>query len=155
LVSAFEATAEAKGELGDDQRAGALFAKAAIALAEGAAQEAVSLYREGRGLVPKCYLCGLPELGEAMEALAMPDSAVAGFQGYLEGRALFRSQQDAVKLHRALLGLGRSHEALGQSEAAADYYRWLLTLWSDADPDLASRVSELEERIAALAQAPS
>jgi tetratricopeptide (TPR) repeat protein len=155
LVSAFRKAGAAEGEMSDGQKAGVLFAEAAIALAEGTPQEAVSLYREGRALVPKCHLCGLPELGEAMEAVAMPDSAVTSYQGYLEGRALFRSRQDAVKLHRALLGLGRSHETLGQPEAAAGYYRWLLGLWSDADPALASRVEELEKELAALARAQS
>jgi tetratricopeptide (TPR) repeat protein len=155
LLGRFQEAVEAEGEMEDYSRAGVLFTEAAIALAEGGAQEAVSLYQEGRAMVPKCYLCGLPELGEAMEAAAMPDSAVASFEEYLDAKALFRSQFDNMKLHRALLGLGRSHEALGQPERAGDYYLWLLDLWSDADPALASRVNELEMKLAALGRAQS
>ncbi len=155
LMDRFRQAAQAEGELDDDQKAGLLFAEAAIALAEGATQEAVSLYREGRALVPKCYLCGLPELGEAMEAAAMPDSAVAVYEEYLGAKTLFRSQQDNTRLHRALLGLGRSHEDLGRPERAGDYYQWLLDLWSDADPALASRVDELEGKLVALGRLTS
>ena len=72
---------EANGETGDEKQAGVLFAEAAISLAEGAPQEAVNLYREGRALVPKCYLCGLPELGEYVFRTALTVKAQAEEQG--------------------------------------------------------------------------
>jgi tetratricopeptide (TPR) repeat protein len=121
-------------------------------LAEGNPGEAVRLSRQARALVPKCDLCSLPEIGEAFEAASMPDSAVAAYEAYLESKTLFRSRNDNVKLHRVLLGLGRSYEAMGQPERAADHYRWLLELWSDADPGLQPRVEELREKLGALGE---
>ena len=98
-------------------------------------------------MVPKCGFCSLPELGEAFEAGAMPDSAAAVYEEYLEIKDLFRSQQDNLNLPRALLGLGRSHEAMGRPDRAADYYRRLLRLWADSDPELAPRVLELRSKV--------
>ncbi len=129
--------------------------EAAIALADGDPEEAVRLYREARALNPYCEFCGLPEMGEAFEAAAMPDSAVATYEGYLEIDALFRSQTDNVKLHRVLLGLGRSYEVLGQPDRAAEYYRWLLGLWTDADPGLQPRVEDLQAKLRALVEEAS
>jgi hypothetical protein len=82
----------------------------------------------------------------------MPDSAVAVYQGYLEINDLFRAQNDNMKLHRVLLGLGRSYEALGQPEQGAPYYRWLLELWGDADPGLQPRVADLRQKLMTLEQ---
>lgn len=143
-----EVPAEIQGE--DGCRSDLLSVEAAIALAEGNPEEAVRLYRQARLLVPQCDFCGLPEMGEAFEAAAMPDSAAASYEGYLGIKALFRSGNDNVRLHRALLGLGRSYEALGQRERAAEYYSWLLDLWSEADPGLQPRVEEVRTKLGAL-----
>jgi tetratricopeptide (TPR) repeat protein len=150
LLEAFRTDVPAEDNGDEDREAEIKFVEAAIALAEGSAEDAVGLYRDARGLVPRCDFCGLPEMGEAFEAATMPDSAMAAYEGYLEVRALFRSQQDNVRLHRVLLGLGRSHEALGQPDRAGDYYQWLLDLWSDADSGLRPRVEELNRKMQAL-----
>ncbi len=155
LTAAFQEAVQAHGEMDDDTRAALMFAEAAIALAEGAAPKAIGLYREGRALVPKCHFCGVPELGEALEAASQPDSAVAVYEEYLNVKALFRSQEDNVKLHRVLLGLGRSYQALGQPERAGDYYQWLLDLWSDPEPTMALVVDELRAKLVALGRAQS
>jgi tetratricopeptide (TPR) repeat protein len=139
----------------DEEAAGLTFAEAAIALAEGSPEEAIRLYREGREKAPKCTLCGLPELGEAFEAASMPDSAVVRFEEYLEADAIFRSQVDNRGLHRALLGLGRSYEAAGQPERAADYYDWLLDLWSGADPALQTHIREVQGKVRSLRGEPA
>jgi len=151
-LAAFRAEIPAETQKAEGRQSDLRSAEAAIALVEGDPEEAVRLYREARALAPKCDFCGLPEMGEAFEAAAMPDSAVAAYEGYLEKKALFRSQNDNVRLHRALLGLGRSYEALGQPGRAADHYRWLLDLWSDADPGLRPRVEELRRRLGALGE---
>ncbi|MFH1762995.1 MAG: hypothetical protein ABIF09_02280 [Gemmatimonadota bacterium] len=143
-----EIPAEIRGEQG--RQSDLRFVEAAVALADGRPEEAVRLYREARALAPTCEFCGLPEVGEAFEAAAMPDSAVVSYEGYLEIKALFRSLNDNVRLHRVLLGLGRSYEALGQRERAADHFRWLLGLWSEADPGLQPRVEELREKLDSL-----
>lgn len=135
---------------GEEGEAALTFAQAAIFLAEGETEEAVRLYREGRVLAPLCDLCGLVEMGEAFEAAAMPDSAVAVWEGYLEVNGLFRSQRDNIGLHRVLLGLGRSYEVLGQPDRAEEYYLWFLDLWSGADPGLRPRVEDIGRRVLAL-----
>jgi tetratricopeptide (TPR) repeat protein len=147
-----EGEGPAENQEGEGRQSDLRSAEAAIALAEGNPGEAVRLSRQARALVPKCDLCSLPEIGEAFEAASMPDSAVAAYEAYLESKTLFRSRNDNVKLHRVLLGLGRSYEAMGQPERAADHYRWLLELWSDADPGLQPRVEELREKLGALGE---
>jgi len=154
-VAAYRAEVPAEIQGREGRQSDLQSVEAAIALAEGSPEEAVRLYREARGLNPYCEFCGLPEMGEAFEAAAMPDSAVATYEGYLEIKALFRSQNDNVKLHRVLLGLGRSYEALGQPDRAADYYRWLLDLWADADPGLRPRVEDLQAKLRALVEETS
>jgi hypothetical protein len=89
-------------------------------------------------------------MGEAFEAAALPDSAVAVYEGYLETNALFRSQFDNLGLHRVLLGLARSYEALGRPEESAVQYRRLLNLWAEADPGLQPRVEELRRTLSTL-----
>ena len=137
-------------ETNEYEEAGSVFAEAAIALAEGDSQGAIRLYREGRTLDPGCELCGLVELGEAFEAAAQPDSAVAVWEGYLEKDVPFRSEMDDIGLHRVLLGLGRSYEALGRPDRAADYIGRLLDLWSGADPGLEPRVGAIRGELVAL-----
>ena len=151
-LAAFRAEVPAETQEEEGHQSDLRSAEAAIALAEGDPEEAVRLYREARALLPKCDFCGLPEMGEAFEVAAMPDSAVAVYEGYLEAKALFRSGNDNVKLHRVLLGLGRSYEALGRPERAGDHYRWLLDLWSDADPGLQTRVETLRLKLRALGE---
>jgi tetratricopeptide (TPR) repeat protein len=140
-----EVSEEIRGEDGrlSYQRA----AEAAVALAEGDAPEAIRLYRESRSLAPKCDFCGMPGLGEAYEAAAQPDSAVAVYQEYLDAKVLFRSQTDNVNLHRVLLGLARSYEALGDNERAAEHYGRVLGLWSGADSALNPRVQEIRRKL--------
>ncbi|MBT8395663.1 MAG: tetratricopeptide repeat protein, partial [Gemmatimonadetes bacterium] len=157
LVDAYQAAAETEAASEDDyadrRQADVHFAEAAIAFATGDAEEAVRLYEEGRAMVPKCGFCGLPEWAEALEAASRPDSAVAAYEGYLEFNGLFRSQQDNTRLHRVLLGLGRSYEALGQPDRAGDYYQWLYDLWSEADPPLQARRADLRVKLLALGRA--
>jgi tetratricopeptide (TPR) repeat protein len=133
-----------------EHRSGFLVAEAAIVLEEGNPREAIRLLTEARDVVPNCKLCVLVEMGEAFEAASMPDSAAAAFQTYLDADVLFRSQFDNARLHRALLGLSRSHEALNQPDRAAEYYIRVLALWSNADPSLRSRMEGIQARIAAL-----
>jgi tetratricopeptide (TPR) repeat protein/uncharacterized membrane protein YhdT len=147
LAEVSEETRAEEGRL-SNQRA----AEAAVALAEGDAQEAIRLYRESRSLAPKCDFCGMPGLGEAYEAAAQPDSAVSVYEEYLEATVLFRSQTDNVNLHRVLLGLARSYEALGDTRAAAEHYRRVLDLWSGADAALSPRVQEIRGKLMSLGE---
>jgi tetratricopeptide (TPR) repeat protein len=122
-------------------------AEAAIAHAQGDPDGAVRILLAARSSLPDCTLCGLLELGEAYEAMAMPDSAVAAYQAYLDGHALFRSRTDNVRLHRVLLGLGRSLEAMDRRQEAVRHYQRFVDFWREADPVLQPRVEEIRARI--------
>jgi predicted Zn-dependent protease len=149
-LQAYQEEMSPDAQLEAENQYGFLTAEAAIVLEEGNPQEAISLLRKAREVVPDCKLCVLVEMGEAFEAASMPDSAAAAFKAYLDADVLFRSQFDNARLHRALLGLSRSHEALNQPDRAAEYYIRVLALWSNADPSLRSRVEGIQARIAAL-----
>ena len=136
----------------NDTRSRVKTTEAAIALAGGDPREAIRLLREAQETVPDCRLCGLAELGEAFEAAALPDSAAVAFEQYLERDVLFRSQFDAPRLHRVLLGLGRSYEAMNQQDRAAESYERLLSLWSGADADLQPRIEQIRSRVGTLAE---
>jgi tetratricopeptide (TPR) repeat protein len=146
--------AEVPEEERDDQdsKFGVRAAEAAIALAEGSPLESVRLLREARDLAPECKLCGLAELGEAFEAAALPDSAVAAYREYLDTPALFRSQFDNPRIHRVYLGLGRSHEALGEPDLASDCYSRLLALWDGADSALRPRIQAIRSKVSTLSR---
>ena len=146
-LAAFQAEVPVEIQEEEGHRSGLRSAEAAIALADGDPAKAVRLFKEARAMAAKCTLCVLPELGEAFEAAAMPDSAVATYEEYLEADDLFRAQRDKVNLPKVLLGLGRSHEALGRPDRAADYYRRLVELWTDPDPELGSRVAALRSTL--------
>jgi tetratricopeptide (TPR) repeat protein len=146
-IAAFRKEVPTEEQESDEVQSALRSAEAGVALAEGRPEEAVRLYKEARAMAPKCTFCSLPELGEAFEAGAMPDSAVAVYDEYLGLKDLFRSQQDNLNLPRVLLGLGRSWEAMGRPDRAAVYYRRLLTLWADPDPELAPRVMELRSKV--------
>jgi tetratricopeptide (TPR) repeat protein len=150
FLAAYRSSRTNGQETNEYEEAGSAFAEAAIALAEGDSQRAIRLYREGRTLDPSCELCGLVELGEAFEAGAQPDSAVAVWEGYLEKDVLFRSEMDDMGLHRVLLGLGRSYEALGRPDRAADNIGRLLDLWAGVDPGLEFRVQAIRGELMAL-----
>jgi len=135
---------------GARQRGSVRAAEAAIALAEGRVEGSLGLYREARSLASECALCWLAEIGEAFEVAALPDSALATYQSYIRAPVLFRSQSDKVNLHRVLLGLGRCHEVLGETEVAVRYYRRLLDLWSEADPGMQPRVERLRRKVEGL-----
>ena len=54
---------------------------------------------------------------------------------------------DNINMHRVLIGLGQSHEALGEYQQAAEYYGRILEMWADPDPELLPRVEELREAL--------
>jgi len=126
------------------------FGESAVALARGEPDRAIELIHAARARVPKCVLCGLLELGEAFEAASMPDSAAVAYQDYLDAPALFRARSDGMRLHRAVLGLARAHDLLGDPATALAYYQRQLDLWNQADPGLQPRLLFLASRIVEL-----
>ena len=116
----------------------------AVATAEGRHEDALQETLRAKELVPNCALCVLPELGDAYAEMERHQEAVESFEEYLNFPVLFRINNDNLNLHRVLIGLGQSYEALGDEERAAEYYRRIVELWSDPEPELQPRVEELK-----------
>jgi uncharacterized Ntn-hydrolase superfamily protein len=125
-------------------------ALAAIATAEGRLEDALAETRLAREASMGCKLCFLTEVGEAAARAGDHGAAVESFEAYLETPVLHRLNFDNMTLHRAILGLARSQEALGNTTEAALAYRRVLGLWSDPDPELVAVVQDIQERLAEL-----
>ncbi len=114
-------------------------ALAAVALAEGRAEDAIAdLRRADRG---NCSICILPLLGQAYDAAGQPDSVIAVYERYVNTPWLPRL---AVSDWYALAGiyerLGGLYDLRGDKERAISYYQRFVKLWEDADPELQPRV---------------
>jgi tetratricopeptide (TPR) repeat protein len=125
-------------------------ARAAIALAEGRAADAVTEYLASRELRPACTLCELPEIASAYDVAGQPDSAIATLERYLETPFLSRAGIDNVNLWAVFIRLGELYEERGNRDRAIEYYNRFVDLWQDAEPQLQPRVSEIRNRLARL-----
>jgi tetratricopeptide (TPR) repeat protein len=143
LLDDYEATVDAETRGTDGNRSGVHLVLGGIASAEGQLDEALQEFQAARAAVPDCTLCVLPELGQAYAALDRHQEAVESFEEYLTAPMLFRLGTDNINMHTVVIGLAESYEALGEDENAARYYRMILEMWSDADPELQPRVEEL------------
>jgi tetratricopeptide (TPR) repeat protein len=148
MVGLYQAEVDPEVRASDGQQSRFHLTLGAIALAEGRPEEGLSETLRARELVEGCVLCVLPELGEAYGAVGRHREAVESFTTYLESPVLRRVDTDNVNLFGVLLGSARSYEALGENEKAADRYRWLLDLWSEADLELQPRIEELRAALA-------
>lgn len=124
-------------------------ARAALAMAEGRARDAVEVLREATRDV-SCRHCRYPELGRAYEGAGMPDSALVAYQAYLDPPLVDLDDEDAAYLGQALWRAAELHEARGDARDAAALYTRLAELWRDADPVFQPRVAEARRRAGAL-----
>ncbi|MCZ6807575.1 MAG: tetratricopeptide repeat protein, partial [Deltaproteobacteria bacterium] len=124
--------------------------RAAIALAEGRAQDAVRAYRawerEGGGA---CFVvCGGFWLGQAYELLGEEDSALVVYERIASGPgSLF---EEMLTLGPTYRRLGELYETRGETDRAIDYYNRFVDLWKSADEELQSQVRDVQARIARL-----
>ncbi len=136
-------------ELQAGQRSATLRAEAAIALAEGRAEEAVRLYRDSD--TGYCLLCALPGLAMALEAAGDLEGAIGTWRKYVDTPWLYRTfgnqYQQGPRLGPSLAQLGRLYDEQGDRENAAVYYARFVDLWRDADPGLQPRVEAARERL--------
>jgi tetratricopeptide (TPR) repeat protein/tRNA A-37 threonylcarbamoyl transferase component Bud32 len=136
LLEEYEATPEA-----DHSRLTELWtfgAEGIVALVEGRPAEAVARFRrfdEGNS----CRTCAYPWLGRAFDAAGQPDSARVYLQRFVEVPSS-NVWYDAGHMAHAYLRLGQICQERGDPEAASSYFRALLDLWVEADPDLQPRV---------------
>ncbi len=129
----------------DDER---FSAAGAIALAKGKPQEALAAlrtYREREG----CNTCYLYEIGEAFDAMRLPDSALASYEAVA-------TLPEPVPGGRQMLlpptyrRLGELYETKGNKQKAIEYYGKFLDLWKNADLDLQPKVKEVRKRMGEL-----
>ena len=126
-------------------------AAAALALAEGRVQNAISAYRAWYA-EDKCAVCGLFELGRAYERAGERDSALAVYERAVTTPGLFRMFEEAPTLGPLYRRLGELHEERGQLDKARDYYGRFVDLWKDADAVLQPSVREVRQRLAKLSR---
>jgi tetratricopeptide (TPR) repeat protein/tRNA A-37 threonylcarbamoyl transferase component Bud32 len=122
-------------------------ARAWLALAEERPQEAIELWRELTEKIT-CPVCNLPPLGLAFEVAGAPDSTISIYERYLTTPWLFRQTTDAHYRAVVLERLGQLYDERGDSAKAAENYAKFVALWTDADPELQSRVRAAQRRLA-------
>jgi eukaryotic-like serine/threonine-protein kinase len=125
---------------------------AAIALAEGRAQDAILLYRAWRDEADG-PLQGLFELATAYERARQPDSALAVYERSIvtPGDRL-EDFRGAYALTATLKRLGELYEARGDRAKALVYYGRFVDHWKGADPDLQPTVRDVRARLARVAR---
>jgi tetratricopeptide (TPR) repeat protein/tRNA A-37 threonylcarbamoyl transferase component Bud32 len=124
-----------------------IWARGAIALAEGRKSEALAQIRAANA-GSECPICVLPDLARAYDAAAQPDSAIAIYESYIATPFEWRFETDYVELGWGLKRLGELYAQRGDQKRAADAYGRLLTLWKGADKELAPVIAEVRRRTA-------
>src|SRR5438094_454877 len=135
-----------RGRLADAERHAAA---AAVALAEGRVQDAISGYRAWYA-DDNCAVCGLFELGRAYERAGERDSALAVYERAVTTPGLVRLFEEAATLGPTYKRLGELYEERGQLDKARDYYGRFVDLWKNADPELQPMVRDVKRRLARL-----
>lgn len=125
-------------------------AAGAIAMAEGRLEDAILAYRAHYEAPHDCRLCGVFELGQALDRAELLDSAMVVYQEAARGWTLWFWVWDTGNISLAHERLGELYERLGERENAVQHYGKFVELWQDADPELQPVVREVRERIARL-----
>jgi tetratricopeptide (TPR) repeat protein len=147
------------------------YAKAALAVAEGRLQEAISYYRASDRLpdgLPRnlCASCIALDIAIAYDRAQRPDSAAAHYEQFL-ATPLFNPGSGspggspwAVRMGMSWWTfineawvherLGELYQEMGDREKAVRHYSRFAELWKDADPELQPRVATARARIAQL-----
>jgi len=121
-------------------------AAAAVALAEGRVQDAISAYRAWYA-EDNCAVCGLFELGRAYERAGEGDSAIAVYERAVATPGLVRLFEEAPTLAATYRNLGELYEERGDRDKARDYYGRFLNLWKNADRELQPQVRDVKQRL--------
>jgi len=120
-------------------------ARGSVEAAEGDLEAGVLHMR--RGDEGACVICAPSDLALAYDRAAVPDSAIAYYERYLEAGSLFRQGHDAALRGMALERLGQMYDEKGDLENAAKYYAMFTELWADADEVLQPRVRAAKARL--------
>jgi tetratricopeptide (TPR) repeat protein len=147
LLAEYDATADADhGRDAERARYGAL---GVAALAEGRPEEAIAAlrqYDDGNS----CETCATAWLARAYDRIGNTDSARVLYDRLVTApsASVF---QDAGHLGHGYLRLGELYERQGDRRKAAEYYGRLVTLWSQADPEMQVWVRQARAALARLA----
>ncbi len=136
-------------------RSDLLWAKGALALAEGRSDSAVAAFLAWHaapfatsGTHP--YSRGLYEAAVVMDRTGRPDSALSLLERAFAEPGLGTEVIDGSWQPVALRRLGELHDSLGHRDQAIRYYTEFVDLWKDADPELQPQVRRARARLAAL-----
>jgi len=126
--------------------------RAAIAMAEGKTDSAVTLAHRGDAEADgqptgECIVCTPLILGLAYDRAGNADSARAYLTKYVETPAPFRGPVDRFYLAPALFRIGELCENAGDARCATEYYGRFIDLWANADVELQPRVAEARKRM--------
>jgi tetratricopeptide (TPR) repeat protein len=128
-------------------------ARGHISLAEGRADEAVTLFRAEQE-EERCPTCGDFQLAQAYERAGELDSALVEYERLVTTPTLSRVFRDASYLAASYKRLGELHEARNNRERAIEFYNLFVELWDEADAELQDQVRDVRERIARLIAEP-
>lgn len=120
-------------------------ARGEIALAEGRAGEALAEFREGAPL--GCPACRMPRLGRAFDLQGNSDSTIAMFEGYLGSHSVAHNTLDEVFRAGIYRRLGELYESRGDRDSAIANYTAFTSYWKTADPELESKVAQVQQRL--------
>ena len=148
VLDAWQAAIPA-GERGSEQEAGMNAARAAIHIAEGRAREAVETIESVRISIG-CPRCGAYIMGWALREAGHLEEAGREWEWSTTPKETQANPYFPVFHLWAIQRLAPLYEELGETERALHYYRRLVELWEDADPELQPQVEHARERIAAL-----
>ncbi len=118
--------------------------RAAIARAEKRFDDAIRDYRAAIG--GGCPSCGLPDLAMTYDQAGQPDSAIAIYARYTEGRAIGVIEW-ATWLAMTHRRLGELYDGKGNADSALSHYARFVELWKGAEPDLQPQVQRVRDRM--------
>ena len=149
LLAEYEATVPEEYRVGDS---GTYTAQAALAMAEGRPRDAIEAIRTLylRAGVGGCGHCPLYQLGRALDAAGMTDSARVVLERAVSSSGDQYLTVEPFELPHAYQRLGEIYEAQGDREKAVEYYNRFVELWNDADAELQPQVEDVRGRIARL-----
>jgi eukaryotic-like serine/threonine-protein kinase len=115
---------------------------------EGRAAEGARLLRDARERMG-CSRCLVPKIAWAFDRAAIPDSALAYYDLYLD-TPMVLGPVDVRWRTRAMLRAAELHEASGNLERARLHYARLLELWDDAESSMQPQVQAVRTTLTRL-----
>jgi tetratricopeptide (TPR) repeat protein len=131
---------------------GRVLALALIAYNKGDYRHAIDEFERAAPKL-RCSYCTGFLIGQALERLNQPDTAIMVYEQYVNHHDAddnFRSFYLAAGLRR----LGEMYESKGDRKKALEYYGRFVDLWKSADPELQPLVSDIRKQMARLAGEP-